>query len=334
MKNYFAFDIRGRDWWLPVLAYWFVAVVFDVPILFLNAGNAGNAGSVLAFFIVFIFALSITLSLAYVAVLRTAIPKLSIGAHVFSFRGSMGRFLGMNLLGALLSLVTLGVYLPWWERRVVAYLVSETQVDGEAPAFRGRAGTLFKYLFLCIYLPLIVLFGALALYGAVAHNASVLSQTFVTTLVTFFYLLLFIVYSIYLYLSYRWLVQIQWRNRTVGWKTRFWGATGMVLGQLLLSIITAFIYSPAAIVRLHRYFAARTVLDGPDGEVGRLGFDGSPGRGFLVMWGQGLLSLVTVGIFLPWAYARVMRWVAERTYYERVAPALTPIASSTPSDPS
>jgi uncharacterized membrane protein YjgN (DUF898 family) len=37
------------------------------------------------------------------------------------------------------------------------------------------------------------------------------------------------------------------------------------------------------------------------------------GRGFLLMWGQGLLSLITAGIYYPWAMARVGRWVASHT---------------------
>lgn len=319
MKDYFSLSIRGRDWWLPILAYWFVAVAFDIPVvLTTGAGHGRNPGAAFVLFFVFIAALTVVVSLAYIAVLRTLFSQLSLGTHTFSFRGSMGRFLGINLLGVLLSLVTLGIYLPWWMRRALAHLVSGTRIDTTEPVFYGRGGTLFKYLLLCIYLPLIVLLGALVLYAVIAQRGGTQSSTVVTLFLWLFYLVFFVFYSVYLYLSYRWFLHIRLGDRTFALQTQFWEATGMVVGQLLLSIVTVSIYSPAAFARLYRYFIARTVVHGPEGEVGRFGFDAPVGRGFLIMWGQGLLSLITIGIYLPWAYARIARWFAQHTCYERV----------------
>jgi uncharacterized membrane protein YjgN (DUF898 family) len=47
------------------------------------------------------------------------------------------------------------------------------------------------------------------------------------------------------------------------------------------------------------------------------GFDGPVGRGFLLLWGQTLLVLITLGIYSPWAMARVGRWFAEHTSLDR-----------------
>ena len=40
----------------------------------------------------------------------------------------------------------------------------------------------------------------------------------------------------------------------------------------------------------------RTVLTNDGVEVGRLGFEGGMGQGFGLLWGQILLSIVTLGI--------------------------------------
>lgn len=94
---------------------------------------------------------------------------------------------------------------------------------------------------------------------------------------------------------YKWYVDIRWQEVTIRWKTAFWPSCLFILGQLLLTVITVGIYGPAAFLRLYQYFAGRTVLSDPSGEIGRLGFDGPIGRGFGLLWGQALLSLITAG---------------------------------------
>jgi len=92
---------------------------------------------------------------------------------------------------------------------------------------------------------------------------------------------------------------------------------GAILGQVLLTVVTVFIY-----------FSARTVIqrapaevdsgstaapaggpmsagaaepgsDAAQGgdEIGHLGFDGPIGKGFLLIWGQTLLTIITIGSF-------------------------------------
>ena len=348
MKNYFKFDVRGRDWWLPILVYWFVSVVFNIPIQIMSAQKSQpHLGTLYVIMIVFVFVLVITLSFAYIAILRIAFAKVSLGSHTFSFRGSMGRFLGINLLGVFLSIITLGIYIPWWTRKAYAYLLSEAEVDGSRPEFLGRGGRFFKYMLLCVYLPVIVFTGVLVLFGLMSAGRGAVSSTAVTFIVVLLYIVLLIAMMFFVYLTYKWMVQIRLAGRTIIWKTRFWESMGAILGQVLLTVVTVIIYFPAATLRLYRYFTARTVVqrapaeadssstagqaDGSigadassgaaqaDGEIGRLGFDGPIGKGFLLIWGQTLLTIITIGIYLPWAYARIGRWVAEHTYYERTA---------------
>jgi hypothetical protein len=178
------------------------------------------------------------------------------------------------------------------------------------------------------------------LFGIMSAKSGGGSPTTVTLLVLLFYIVFLIALMFFVYLNYKWLVQIRWNGRTILWKTDFWKSVGMIVGQTLLSIVTVFIYLPAASLRLYRYFTARTVMLSADSgaqpedaasrkprsgtqdagdEIGHLGFDGPLGRGFLVIWGQLLLTIITIGIYLPWAYARIFRWVAKYTYYEPTA---------------
>jgi uncharacterized membrane protein YjgN (DUF898 family) len=252
--------------------------------------------------------------------LRIIVPKLSIGGKAFVFRGHIAKYLGMNLTGLLLSIVTLTVYLPWYARRIVTYLVGETTFNGSSPEFLGKAGRLLKYLLLAMWIPVIVVgivFGLMSGVGTVSYATVQAGMTPAQAGMAFAVSLIMIPF---LYLMYKWYVDVRWNDVTIAWRTSLWPSCGFILGQLLLSLITISIYWPAAALRLYRYFTARTVLSKRDVEMGRLGFDGSIAKGWRLMWGQALLSIVTLGAYIPWACAIIGRWIAASTYYEESAP--------------
>ena len=88
-----------------------------------------------------------------------------------------------------------------------------------------------------------------------------------------------------------------------------------IIPELLLSIITLFIYWPAAYVKIYRFILeGSSFVDENDVEKGGFGFDGSTGKGFGLLWGQGLLCIITVGIYGPWAIAKIGNWFINNTW--------------------
>jgi uncharacterized membrane protein YjgN (DUF898 family) len=122
------------------------------------------------------------------------------------------------------------------------------------------------------------------------------------------YIVFFILIIPFMYNLYKWFVNISWKNLRFYWKTEFWGSFFFLVGQLLLSLITLGIYLPAGILAIYKYFIDRTVIDKDGQPAGRFEFARERG-GFAFLWGQILLSIVTVGIYLPWAYANILRYV-------------------------
>jgi uncharacterized membrane protein YjgN (DUF898 family) len=245
--------------------------------------------------------------------LRRLLPALSLEGQALEFRGSIGRFLGLNLLGILLSVVTLGIYGPWYAARVTRYLAGETSYRGTSWEFAGKGGRLFVILLLSLVLPVAAITAVFTLLflgrGGGFSEAEGFSLGFAVTAVV-----LLLVVPPYLYLVYRWFFNnLRLGQQAVRWQTRFWPAVGFIFLQLILTLLSALVYWPGAYIRLYAYFARRTVLG--EGEVLRqvVGFDGPAGHGFLLLWGQTLLILVTLGIYAPWAMARVGRWFAEHT---------------------
>lgn len=323
MKNSFEFTLKGKDWWGPFLGFWALYLLFYIPTVVTSqwASRTGSqAGGLSAVFsLVFLVAFLFIYPIFTIVFLRILVPRLSIGGKSFAFRGSMGRFLGMSIGGMLLSIITLTVYMPWYVRRVAACLVSETTFDGTAPEFLGKGGRLFVYMLLALWLPLVavivlfaVTFGASALGGSSGGSTTAGLSAAGTLMV----LLVYIVIIPFVYLMYKWFVNIRWNDVTVAWKTSFWPSCGYILGQMLLTLVTLGIYGPAALLKVYGFFVERTVLSRGEQEIGRLGFEGGIGKGFGLIWGQSLLSIITLGIYLPWAYAKIGAWIASATYCE------------------
>jgi uncharacterized membrane protein YjgN (DUF898 family) len=90
-----------------------------------------------------------------------------------------------------------------------------------------------------------------------------------------------------------------------------------LIPQILLSVITLFIYYPAAMVKIYRYLLnSSSFVDENNTERGHFGFEGAAARGFGLLWAQGLLALITAGIYGPWAISKVSNWFLNNTYVE------------------
>jgi hypothetical protein len=336
MRIPFHFTLEGRDWWKSFLPVWAIYLVYMGLTQAANLGFRGRdfgAPYFITLFVVLLAFIAVT-SAFTIIILRIVLPKLSLADKGFEFGGEVGRFVGMVFLGTLLSVITLGVYLPWFSRKIVAYLASETRVGGEKPVFLGRPLRL-----LLIFLPFIILIAALvglSVYlsypGLPISSASYASgqgrpatlgggtMAMVSSLITFG--LIVLIYAPFIYLIYRWYVDFSLNNAKLRWATKFWPSCLFLLGQLCLTLVTLGIYWPAACLRIWRYFASRTVIEKEGVETARFGFDGPLGRGFGLLWGQALLCLITLGFYIPWAYARVGRFVLEHSWYEgETAPA-------------
>jgi uncharacterized membrane protein YjgN (DUF898 family) len=301
--------------YVPIVLLYIALIVQSVKIQE-NPGNPAGMLIVLLAFVLFF----LLYTLLYIPILRVTVPALSLDGKQFGFRGSIGRWFGMNLLGCFLTAITLGIYGAWYITRITRYITEETSYDGKPFIFKGRGGTLFLILLLTLGVPIAVIIGVMVA-SAVAMGAAGSRSAVGTLLVLVIVPVYLIALGAYVYYAYRWIYDnLRFEGYAVRWNARFWPLFGMFLGQTLLTVITLFIYYPAAYLRMYRYIARHVIVkegEGPEAPVhATLEFDGPMGGGFLLLWGQGLLSLITAGIYYPWAMARVGRWLASHTSVE------------------
>jgi len=320
MKMGLQLSLHGRDWWKPFLLYWIIVLAIDA-LLQLGGSNSAwgkaHPGLAIVAQLGLTLVLWIIVAVFYVVFARIVAPRLSVDGECFAFNGKIGEFLWLNVVGIFLSVVTVGVFLPWYARRVVDYMASRTSWRGSELKFLGRGGRLFVFMLLGFWAPLLALIVVSVIFIVTRGPHAASGATGSTRLTTMVVTLLFVLYIlvVFLYLVYKWLVNFSWRDLRVGWKTRFWPSFGFVLGQVLLCIITVTIYWPTAYLNIYRYFTARTAFSRGETEIGYLAFHGS--KGFGLLWGQFALSVVTLGVYLPWAYGNVGRWLVGATVLER-----------------
>ena len=119
----------------------------------------------------------------------------------------------------------------------------------------------------------------------------------------------------YMYLVYKWHFNIDYKDLHISWNTSFWNSCGKIAIELILSMITLGIYTPLAWVRLYKYFADRTTAIGTDRKY-KFGYDIDQKSDFLFIWGQILLTIITLGIYYPWALCSVGKRLLSKTYLQ------------------
>ena len=239
---------------------------------------------------------------------RKGISLLEFDDKPFQFHGRIPAFVGLNVLGLFLSIITLFIYFPWYLKRLTKYLTENIEYDGARLEFSGSAGKFWLTFLWSFYVPFVILIvftGAFPGGGASDAAHSFLRQALSQ--------ILFIPFG---YQLYQWFFNnLKYKTKNSHWNTSFWPSLGMILGQTLLSFITIFVYWPAACLRIFRYFAGRTEVQENGQTKGRFEFQGKIGKGFLLIWGQALLCIITLFIYTPWAVAKVYRWVLSETQY-------------------
>ena len=95
------------------------------------------------------------------------------------------------------------------------------------------------------------------------------------------------------------------------------GTGGELFGELfvgwLLTMITFGIYTPWFICKMHRYLSSKSSVGPTQKGVLKLQFVGEGGKLFVVYIVNVLLTMITFGIYGPWAACKLTKWFAEHS---------------------
>ena len=207
------------------------------------------------------------------------------------FSGTGGELFGKLIVGAILSMLTVGIYLPWYIVSLVQYVCSKTTLRGTTRGdltlrFGGTGGALFV-AGLVGFLLTSITFGIYAPWFVVN-----LQKYFVDNLTA------------------------QAADGTT-YGGRFKGTGGEFLAPLiigaLLTAITFGIYAPWFACKMTKMIHERTFVVSRDAEIGHFDFIGTGGAMGTMLLVGALLTAVTFGIYFPWFQVKQLKFVAGHT---------------------
>jgi uncharacterized membrane protein YjgN (DUF898 family) len=294
-----SFRLKGSDW----IGLYLAAFVFYVgPLLAIQfvANNMErdpkNLTNLVWFFCLFALSMLSLLILA-TPILSRIVGGIRLGDTSLKYSGKTAGFVFLNIGNLLLSMVTLGIYFPWYLTRLWRYLVGRTSCGDQNFAFRGKGLHLLGILFATLVPPMVVYLIAVALLGKLMSGkvlVVVISQT-----------ILILLMIPYIYWVYKWTINIAYKGYLIRWETSAMESMAKILVEMLLTIVTIGIYYPVAITKLYQYFIARTVVTREGAKVYTFDAKFNYLSAWKTVWAQVILTIITCGIYGAWAYCKI-----------------------------
>ncbi len=194
-------------------------------------------------------------------------------------------------------------------------------------AFKGTGVNLFCIMTFVLLIPYIFLLGIFYFTLYVAMSSGSAGFAIIAPLCLVAILLL---YSLYCAFVYRWMIDFSYGNSRIVLKVSIPVTMLFMFIQIVLSVLTAGLFIPIAGVMIYRYIVGNMRLVSEAGEESALGYQGRIGYDCLYVYGQALLTVITVGIYTPWLISKVGRRLVSNTYLERpdvITPTFTPGAN-------
>ena len=330
MKNYFKFNLTGQI----LLPVWLLfLVLFVIPYGFvqykmnsfqnIQKGNPAESlqalGSIFKLYGVMLV-LAVVEYVFFYFIGKIIIRGIAYNGKQFSFEGQFGKFFGIVVSGFLLTIITLGIYSPWYITKMYHFFTKNTNCDSSDFTFKGKGSDLFVIITCTLIIPLVIIgivagitgFFMAAARGSVSPAMTGQHSVMYTVL---FFLAIIILMIPYIYYVYNWMANIKYKNYDIQWETGFWSSSAKIAQEIFLSIITVGIYSPLAGLKLYSYFSERTIARS-ETVTKKFGYDIEPMKDFLFIWGQNLLGIITLGIYYPWAFCKIYNRILGKTYSE------------------
>jgi uncharacterized membrane protein YjgN (DUF898 family) len=299
----FEFNLKGKNWFglyfLALLLYAapLIGMQFIVKAMQVDPKNTAANLPLLFALLSCYGVLFLSIFILFTPICRKFLTHTYLDNKPFAYSGKIVSFVLTNIGNALLSIITLGIYFPWYMANIYGHVLRHTGYNDGKLGFRGKGSHLLGLAVLTMLLPMIVWI-ALMMHFLKEFQAH-------PVLLVVWYFFLYVSMIPYCYFVYKWAVHFSYKDFIIKWDTDAIPAMMTIFTQFILSVITLGIYWPVAFAKLYEYFVNRTVLIKNDRTVYILNADLDYGKTWRVTWGQTLLILVTCGIYGAWAACRL-----------------------------
>jgi uncharacterized membrane protein YjgN (DUF898 family) len=304
MKKHFDFTLTGKKF-LPVWLVFYILIILPYAFYYKALTGQAQAGTANPMIGLLFLGIMIGAFIISFYILKISIENVKYSDNQVRFEGNFGTYLGKILLGFFLSIITFTIYLAWFIRDITRFIVNNSTVNDTKFEFQGKGGKLFLILLLSVFLPIILLSIIMGKY------LITINQNFIYSLI-YQNVVMFIMIP-YMYLAYNWMINLKFKDYQIKWRTEFGASCMKILVEMFLVMVTFGIYMPLGYLKLYKYFAEKTVAESSEKTL-RFGYELDAKGDFLFIWGQMLLTIITAGIYYPWAYSKVGKRILEKTY--------------------
>lgn len=308
MKNYFDFNLSGEK----LLPIWIIFLVlflapYSIMVFKMQHFQPGGTPSMIllpVFILLILIAFFITFYIA-----KLTIENVSYKDDSLVFNASFGKYIGIVLSGMFLSIITLGIYMAWFIRDLHRFFIDNSSYKSNKLEFQGKGAKLFLILLLTSIIPVIVL--------TITTSKFLINYDQNTVVGFIIQIIMMIIMIPYMYFVYKWMVNLNYKEYNISLNTKFSESCGKIAIEMILSILTIGIYGPLAMLRLYKYFIQKTTVESDEKKM-KFGYDIDQFNDFLFIWGQLLLTIVTLGIYYPWAFCKIGKRILSKTYLELI----------------
>jgi uncharacterized membrane protein YjgN (DUF898 family) len=305
MKNYLNFTLTGSKLlplWIALLFFFMVPYfLFISGLSELTNTTVQDEGPSKLFFLYLVIILAMLFTFIYFFA-ELVIRNMEFMGMKVVCDYQAGKYIGIIISGLVLTIVTIGIHIPWFIKNMYRFFVNGTSYNSNKFGFGGRGGKLFLIMTLTIFIPFLV--------------TGFILFTLLNSEIDIWIYQLIVMFSLVpnIYLIYKWMVDIRYKDYLIWLETESFHAMGKIAIELAMAVITFGIYFPMAYLRLYRYFVEHTKSNVVDGRQISMGYDGDQVSDFLFIWGQIILTIVTLGVYYPWAFCRMANRVFSQTF--------------------
>ena len=342
MKNYLNFTLTGSRLlpiWIAFLLFFLIPYYFLLEGLSeLTSAEVSAEGPSKLFFLY----LAIVLAMAFAFIFfltKLVFQSIEYKGTKITCDYTPLRFIGIIIFGLLFSVFTLGIYTPWFIKNIHRFFTNFASYNSNKFSFQGTGFKLFLIMTLTIIVPVIVV--GFVVFTILKSDIEI----------WIYQIIVISIFVSFIYLIFNWMLDFKYKNYLIRLDTEFFRAIGKISIELLLAFILVFIfrflssilsviwwvteffpetgkiainmvlavlilgfYFPMAFIRLYRYFAEHTKSNLVEGKQILMGYDGDQLSAFFFIWGQVLVTVITLGLYFPWAFSRIVHRVLSQTY--------------------
>lgn len=315
MKNYFDFQLSPKK---LILFYLMIFVFIVLPYIwivysFIRKFNSEPEGLIIMIpVIVFMVLAMLALNFFFI---KLCIESVAFQGENVQFKGDFSGYLGQILLGLLLTIITLGIYYPWFLRKIYRFFALNSEYKENNFDFLGRGMRLLGIVILTLVIPMIIYSLITKMLGFDMRQENHLNYYIGQFIQT-------IILIPYLYYYYKWIVDFKYKDFYISLHSGLMPAAGKLLVEILLTMVTLGIYFPLAYLRIYKFFVDHTQATSMIKKY-EFGYDIDNLKDFLFLWGQILLTVITLGIYLPWSTVKIYKRVINKTYRQELPEEVT-----------